>query len=195
MTGETEAATGRGRGRTALGAVSLQTVAAVLTGVLVVGFLAVLGLRIVHPEALNSGRAATTRAADRDDDITAAARKATLAFLDVDYRDMEPRVKKVLSLATGNFKKQYQQTSVNLTAAAREGQAVSSGSVKYIGIADVDSDSAVVFVAADSKVSNLAMQKAEDKGEKVDDKRYYRFQLNLTKVGDRWLLNDLQFVS
>lgn len=195
MTEPEQAATRSGRGRDALGAVSLQLVVTVLTGVLALGFVVVAGLRIVHPESLSQGRAEATRTAERQDDITSAARRATLAFLDVDYRDMDPRVQKVLALSTGTFKKQYQQTSVNLTAAAREGQAVSSGSIRYVGISDADADSAVVFVAADSTVTNLAMQKAKEKGQKVDDKRYYRFQLNLTKVGSRWLLNDLQFVS
>ncbi|MFL6159864.1 MAG: hypothetical protein ACJ72D_27565 [Marmoricola sp.] len=195
MTDASQSAAAKSRGRTAVGAVSVQLVVAVLTGVLALAFLAVAGLRIVHPESLNHARAEATRTADREDDITGAARKATLAFLDVDYRDMDPRVKKVLDLSTGTFKKQYQSTSVNLTAAARQGRAVSSGSIKYIGISDQDADSAVVFVAADSTVTNLAMQKAKAKGQKVDDKRYYRFQLNLTKVGGRWLLNDLQFVS
>ncbi|RNL79548.1 hypothetical protein [Nocardioides marmorisolisilvae] len=195
MTDTDQSAAAPNRGRTALGAVSTRLVVAVLTGVLAIAFLTVAGLRIVHPESLNHGRAEATRAADREDAVTAAARKATLAFLDVDYRDMDPRVKKVLDLSTGTFKKQYSDTSVNLTAAARQGQAVSSGSIKYIGITDQDADAAVVFVAADSTVTNLAMQKAKAKHQKVDDKRYYRFQLNFTKVGGRWLLNDLQFVS
>jgi len=195
MTDGDQRAAGKLRGRIALGGTSLQLGIAVLTGLLVLAFVVVLGLRIVHPESLNSGRAAATRAGQRDDDITAAARKATVAFLDVDYRDMDPRVKKVLALSTGTFKKQYAQTSVNLVAAARQGHALSTGSIRSIGIADVDDDAAKVFVAADSTVDNLAMQKAKAKGEKVDDKRYYRFQLSFTKVSGRWLLNDLQFVS
>lgn len=195
MTGSDQSATGARRGRIALGAVSLQLALTVLTAVLAVAFVAVAGIRIIHPETLSSSRAATTDAQDRDEQVTTAARKVTLAFLDVDYRDMDPRVKKVLALATGDFKKQYQQTSVNLTAAAREGLAVSSGSIRYIGISSVTGSSAKVYVAADSKVSNLAMEEAREKGETVDDKRYYRFQLVLVRVGDRWLLNDLQFVA
>ena len=195
MTGTDQSATGTGRGRTALGAVTLQLALTILTGVLAVAFVAVAGIRIIHPETLSAARADTTDAQDRDERITTAARKVTLAFLDVDYRDMDPRVKKVLALATGNFKKQYQQTSVNLTAAAREGQAVSSGSIRYVGISTVKDRSAKVYVAADSTVSNLAMEEARKKGETVDDKRYYRFQLTLVRVGERWLLDDLQFVS
>ena len=48
--------------------------------------------------------------------------------------------------------------------------------------------------ATEDEISAVVEQ-AKAKGQKVDDKRYYRFQLNLTKVGGRWLLNDLQFVS
>lgn len=195
MTGTDQSATGTGRGRSALGGVTLQLALTILTGVLAVAFVAVAGIRIIHPETLSSARADATEAQDRDERITTAARKVTLAFLDVDYRDMDPRVKKVLALATGNFKKQYQQTSVNLTAAAREGQAVSSGSIRNVGISTVKENSAKVYVAADSTVSNLAMEEARKKGETVDDKRYYRFQLTLVRVGDRWLLDDLQFVS
>ena len=195
MTEADQAATGSNRGRTGLGAVSLELVVGVLVGVLSLTFVAVAILRIAHPETLSSGRAEATRTANREDDITAAARKAALAFLDVDYRDMDPRVKKVLALSTGTFKKQYTDTSVNLIAAAREGRAVSSGSIRYVGISEADGDAAKVYVAADSTVSNLAMQKAREKGETVDDKRYYRFELSLTKVDGRWLLNDLQFVS
>ena len=195
MTEEIQPAAEKPRGDVSARAGTVQMVLLVLVCVLASAFVVVAGIRIVHPETLSSARAETTDAQSRDEKITTAARKATLAFLDVDYRDMDPRVKKVLALATGSFKKQYDSTSVNLIAAARQGKAVSSGSVLYIGISDADADSAVVFVAADSTVSNTAMEEARAKGEKVDDQRYYRFQLNLSRVGSKWLLNDLQFVS
>jgi len=161
---------------------------------LVLAFVVVLGLRIVHPESLNSGRAAATSAGQRDDDIVAAARKATVAFLDVDYRDLKPRMDRVIALSTGTFKKEYKDSAVNFTTAARQGHAVSHGEVVRIGIADVDDDSAVVFVAANQTVSNLAIEKARQTNPNVDDKRYYRFQFNMTRVGGRWLLAGLQVV-
>jgi len=195
MTEEIQSAAEEPRGDAAARAGTVQTALLVLVCVLASAFVVVAGIRIVHPEALSSARAATTEAQSRDEKVTSAARRATLAFLDVDYREMEPRVKHMLTLSTGTFKKQYDSTSVNLIAAAQQGKAVSTGSVLYIGISDADADSAVVFVAADSTVSNTAMEEARARGEKVDDKRYYRFQLNLSLVGSKWLLNDLQFVS
>lgn len=167
----------------------------VLAAVLALACVGLIGAKAFAPGILPSSWTAAQDTSDREADVTTAARKVTNAFLDVDYKDMDPRIEKVLALSTGTFKKQYEQTRVNLTAAARQGQAVSTGKVRNIGIADLDKDSAVVFVAADSTVANKAVQEAKAKGQKVDDQRYYRFQLNLTKVGDHWLLNDLQFVS
>lgn len=172
-----------------------RTVLGVLAALLALACLFVVGAKAFAPGALPSSWTAAQDAEDREADVTTAARNVTNAFLDVDYRDMDPRVDKVLALSTGTFKKQYEQTRVNLTAAAREGQAVSTGKVRSVGVSDIDADSAVVFVAADSTVTNKAVAEAKAKGQKVDDQRYYRFQLNLTKVGDKWLLNDLQFVS
>lgn len=178
----------RGATRPQIGLALLATLLAAL-------FLVVLGFRVFAPGTLPPARHDASVTSDRADAVTTAARKATIAFLDVDYRDMDPRVKKVLALSTGTFRKQYNDTAVNLTAAARQGQAVSSGVIRYIGISALGPDSATVFVAADSTVTNLAMQQAQQAGQKVDDKRYYRFQLNLAQVDGHWLLSDLQFVS
>lgn len=183
------------RRRTEVGATSVRVALTLLLPLLAIAFLAITGLRIVHPESLNSDRAAATRVADRDDDVTAAARRATLAFLDVDYRDMRPRIKTMLDLSTGEFKALFDRKSPDLIAGARSGRTVSVGSVRYIGIAESRGSSAVALVAADSTFSNVAMEQARKKGEKVNDHRYYRFRLVFTKVGDSWLVNDLRYVS
>lgn len=141
------------------------------------------------------GSSAAERAADRDRAVTTAARAATSAFLDVNYKDMDPRITKVLEMSTGTFKKQYKAAKVSLKAAAQEAKAVASGKVRQIGIGDVDDDSAMVFVAADSTVTNTEMAAAKKAGKDVDDQRYYRFQLSLSKKDGHWLLNDLKFVS
>jgi len=44
-------------------------------------------------------------------------------------------------------------------------------------------------------VSNTSIEKEKAEGKTADGRRYYRFQLTLTKVGDRWLLSDLQGIS
>lgn len=141
------------------------------------------------------GRSAAEKANDRDLAVRVAATTVTKAFLDVDYRDMDPRIGKVLALSTGTFKNQYDTAKVDLKTQAQQAKAVATGAVRYVGIGDIDDDTAVVYVAADTKVSNVSIEQEKAAGKDVEDRRYYRFQLNLTKVGHRWLLNDLQFIS
>ncbi len=196
MTTAPTAATGStSRRRDESGMSTARLALTVLASVLALACVGIVAAKAFAPGVLPSSWTAAQDAEDRQADVTTAARKVTNAFLDVDYRDMDPRTAKVLALSTGTFKKQYQKSQVELTAAARQNQAVSTGKVRNVGIGDIDEDSAVVFVAADSTVTNKAVTAAKAKGQKVDDQRYYRFQLNLTKVGDQWLLNNLEFVS
>ena len=58
-----------------------------------------------------------------------------------------------------------------------------------MGISDIDDSNAVVFVAADSKVSNKST-----KG-KAPQARSYRLKLTMAHKGDKWLISDLQFVA
>ena len=148
----------------------------------------------IWPSAV-PGESKAEQANNRDLAVRVAATNVTKAFLDVDYRDMDPRIDKVLGLSTGTFKNQYQTAKVDLKAQAQQAKAVATGAVRYVGIGDIDDDTAVVYVAADTKVSNVSIEQDKSAGKDVQDHRYYRFQLSLSKVGSRWLLNDLQFVS
>ncbi len=120
--------------------------------------------------------------------VTAAATAQTEAFLTVDYKDMDPLIEKVLDGATGTFEEQYEKGKADLKASTQRSQAVSSGEVLSVGVADIDADNAVVLVAADSEVTNGSTQgKAQP--------RYYRLELTMVRQGDRWLTSDLQFVG
>lgn len=141
------------------------------------------------------GKSRAEQANDRDLAVRVAARAVTKAFLDVDHRDMDARIEEVLDRSTGTFKNQYETAKVDLKTQAQAAEAVATGAVRYVGIADIDEDNAVVYVAADTKVSNVSIEKDRAEGKEVQDRRYYRFQLDLTKVGNRWLLENLQFIS
>ncbi len=121
-------------------------------------------------------------------EVTSSARKETLAFLTVDYKDMDPLIEKVLAGATGPFKEQYEGAKSQLKTTAEAGQAVATGEVKEVGIGDIDGDTAVVFVAADGSVKNKST-----KGKAMP--RHYRFKLTLVRKGDKWLTSDLQILG
>jgi Mce-associated membrane protein len=166
----------------------LVVVTATVTVLLAVACLVV----ALRPTAV-PGRSGAEKANDRDVAVYGAARKVTTAFLDVDYHDMDSRIDKVLALSTGTFKNQYETARADLKAKTKEAKTVATGAVLDVGIGDIDEDNAVVYVAADSAVTNVSVQK--EQGADAKQTRYYRFQLNLTRVGDRWLLGDLQFIS
>jgi Mce-associated membrane protein len=122
------------------------------------------------------------------EDVTAAARAETLAFLTVDYQNMDPLIAKVLDGATGAFKAQYQAAKPTLKATAKQGQSVATGKVREVGIGDIDGGNAVVFVAADGSVTN---KNTEGKAQP----RAYRFKLSMVHKGDKWLTSDLQILG
>lgn len=120
--------------------------------------------------------------------VTGAAREETLAFLTVDYSDMDPLIAKVVAGSTGTFKKRYERAEVNLKTSAQRARARSTGRVLSVGIADIDDGDAVVLVAADSQVSNRSTRSKPQP-------RYYRLRLTMVRKGDTWLTSDLQFVG
>ena len=121
-------------------------------------------------------------------DVTAAAEAETLAFLTVDYKNMDPLIQKVLDGATGDFKAQYQRAKPTLKATAQQGQSVATGKVREIGVGNIDGDGAIVFVAADGSVRNK-----NTKGKAQP--RAYRFKLTMVHKGDKWLTSDLQILG
>jgi Mce-associated membrane protein len=149
---------------------------------------------LVRPTAV-PGKSEAEKASDRDLAVQVAATRAMKAFLEVDYRDMEARIKKVLSLSTGAFKNQYQTISTELKTGAETAKTVTTSAILRVGLGDVDDDTAVVFVAADTNVTNSAVEQEKASGNDVDARRFFRWQLTMTKVGDRWLLKDLVGLS
>jgi Mce-associated membrane protein len=119
--------------------------------------------------------------------VTAAARREAEAFLTVDYRDMAPTVHRVLAGATGQLRREYQRAAGELEAAARRSRAVSTGSVRVVGIGALGAGSAEVYVAADGRVSNTSTGRHAEP-------RAYRLRLTMTREHGRWLTSDLEFV-
>jgi Mce-associated membrane protein len=149
---------------------------------------------LVRPTAV-PGKSQAEKASDRDLAVQVAATRVMKAFLEVDYRDMDARIKKVLSLSTGAFKNQYQTISTELKTGAETAKTVTNSAILRVGLGDVDDDTAVVYVAADTDVTNSAVAQEKANGKDVDARRYFRWQLTMTKVGKHWLLKDLVGLS
>jgi Mce-associated membrane protein len=163
---------------------ALNGVLALVVLILVVGVVLILA----KGAAVVPGKSSAEKLTDQYAAVTAAGRAETLAFLDVDYKNMDPQIAKVLKGATGSFKQQYNKSKVEMKAAAQQATSVSTGKVLQVSIGDISATKATLFVAADSQVKNKAT-----KG--VLQPRYWRIQLSMVRTGGAWLLSDLQFVG
>ncbi|MEU6770179.1 hypothetical protein [Streptomyces sp. NPDC046759] len=147
--------------------------ATVLTSVLCVW----LGLKLADQRA----------AEHRRQDILAAARQSALNFTSLDYRHYDRDSRTVLQGATGDFKKQFAAQTAQLTKLVAQNKSVSEGQVLEVGIVRSGARSARVLVVADGKVTNTAAPEGRA--------RTYRLQLDLVRVGGRWLTSDVTFVG
>jgi Mce-associated membrane protein len=126
-------------------------------------------------------------AADRQQDVLAAARQSALNFTSLDYRHYDRDSQNVLKGATGDFKKQFAAQTDELTKLVAANKSVSQGQVLEAGIVSADEKSARVLVVADSKVTNTAAPEGQA--------RTYRLQLDLVLERGRWLTSDVEFVG
>jgi Mce-associated membrane protein len=168
--------------------VNRTSVTNAVLGVAIVGLLAWLVLFAVRGGEAAPGSTPTEELARQYSDITSAARAETMAFLEVDHTKMDELTDRVLSGATGAFKKQYKASLKSLKETAVSQESISKGSVDEIGLSEVESRAATVFVAAGSKVQNKGTNG------KVED-RFWRIKLSMVKQDSRWLVSQLEFVG
>lgn len=150
------------------------------------------GASIVPGQSTAERRAAQYVELERDVD------RAVIAFLTVDYTRIDELTEAVLARSTGDFKQEYEANEVNLKAAATSAKAQTTGEVKSIGIGEIDDDTAVAFVAADSVVKNSTTGKIKKTEACPHDGkvcRYYRFKLTMAHAGGEWKISKLEFVS
>lgn len=177
------------------GAVTTTLLLSILAGVLAVVFVVLVGIRLFS-DPPRAGQI-TTSIAQAKNNLSAKelAEELTVAFLDIDYRDMDPRINKVLALSTGTFHDAYEGYSVTMKAAAQQGRTVSTGVIKQVGLVSATDAEAQVLVMADNTVANKFLEDARKNGQVVDDLRQMRLLLTMTKVDSSWRVNDMQFVG
>lgn len=135
------------------------------------------------PELAPAARAASAQQRE----ATRAAGTEVLAFLQVDHRDMDAVVERVLAAATGDFREEYAAGRVELVRSVERRSATVEASLRAVGLAEVDGDRAVATVAADSVL-------VDDRTGADGRLRKHRLRVELVKQDDRWLVSALEFV-
>jgi Mce-associated membrane protein len=120
--------------------------------------------------------------------VMAAARRQAEAFINIRYDDAQQSMDAVAAGATGKFKEQYASSSDGMISVLKQNHSVMKGRVVWTGVVSLDQDSATVLAATTGTVANVSTHNQPVA-------RNVRLQLQLVKVGGRWLTSDLQWVS
>ncbi|HYT10618.1 MAG TPA: hypothetical protein VEL73_08150, partial [Mycobacteriales bacterium] len=156
---------GRGRRRTVWLVAALVAVLATGCGVL-----------------LAQSRSARAAEADRAD-LLSAAKQEAVNLTSQDYRTVAVDLRRAADGATGQLRTDLDQRRAQTEQVVTKGKVVAKGAAVDAGVVAVQADSATVLVAVDSSVASSAAA--------TPTSRRYRFQLDLTRAGDRWLVANL----
>lgn len=119
--------------------------------------------------------------------VLAQARQIGVNFVTLDYRTFDRDVEMVLDGATGSFRESFRSGVEQTRTLVEQNESVSTGEVSEAALVTSDDDSATVLLVLDTEVTNTANPQPVA--------RHYRVRLELTRVADQWLANDLQFVG
>jgi Mce-associated membrane protein len=125
--------------------------------------------------------AAAARAA-----VLAAARQEAVNLTSQDYHTVDADLRRMTDGATGQLRADLQQRTSEARQVVLRNKAVARGMAVDAGLVVLHGDSATVVVAVDSTVSSTGAGAAG---------RRYRFQLDLSRVGGRWLVANLTAVG
>lgn len=117
----------------------------------------------------------------------AAARQIAVNFSTLDYRTFDRDTARVSAEATGTFRSDFAAQAAQIKQVVVANKSVSTGEVGQAALVSASSHAARVLLALDATVTNTSST--------TPTARHYRVQLDLTKVGGRWLATQLQFVG
>ncbi len=177
LPGEGEPAPGRRRRR-------LLSRYARPAGLAVIAVLTGAGLALTALMLRQHGEAVAERAQNQAS--VEAARNGVVALLSIDHTRAEADVQRVLELSSGSFREDFARDADDFVRTAVDSRAVTRGAVSAAALQSVADDSAVVLVAASSRVTNASGAK--------EDPRPWRMSVTVTRDGDIWKMSDVEFV-
>ena len=153
---------------------------AALVGLVVVGELSIAGLQLakLHTDSEHSGERAQ---------VVHAVRAEVLALTDIGATTTDKEIAGLLAGMTGHLKDQFSPQVDAFRQAMVQNKVHSRGRVIAVGVTSMSAGRASAVVAAAAQVSNSRTS--------GDEERIYRLELRLLKVGNRCLVDSLDFVS
>ncbi|UXA06065.1 hypothetical protein KXD96_24855 [Mycobacterium sp. SMC-2] len=174
---ESESEPGRSRRRLRLPSLSVTWKAAVI--ILICAFAGASGYMVwQHHE--------TTERNERVANFVAGARQGVINMFSLDFNRAKEDVQRVIDSSTGQFRDDFQQRAKDFTTVVEQSKVVTQGSVNAAAVQSIDGNSALVLVAASSRISNAAGAK--------DEPRNWRLKVTVTNDGGQYKMSKLEFV-
>ncbi|XRQ06204.1 hypothetical protein ACN3XK_58240 [Actinomadura welshii] len=151
----------------------------VVLGVLVVALIAATGVLGVRTwQGKND--------ADQRAKASQAARQMGVNLMSLNFETAQKDLDRIVAGTTGNLKNKLSTQSKQLLDQLSKTQAKSSVDQVEAGVVSIDEDSAEVMVSLNGTVTNPKVKDGAP--------RAYRYLMDLTRVGDRWLVSELEVV-
>ena len=174
---ETESKSARSRRRVRVPSLSVAWKAAVI--ILICAFTGASGYMIWQNHE-------TTERNQRVANFLAGARQGVVNMFSMDFNRAKEDVQRVIDSSTGQFRDDFQQRAKDFTTVVEQSKVVTQGTVNAAAVQSIDGDSALVLVAASSRITNAAGAK--------DEPRNWRLKVTVTIDGGQYKMSKLEFV-
>lgn len=115
-----------------------------------------------------------------------AARQMGVNLMSLDHETAQQDLDRIVAGTTGELKNKFSTQSKVLLDQLSKTQAKSVVDKVEAGVVSIDDDSAEVMVSLNGTVTNPKVKEGAP--------RAYRYLMDLTRVGDRWLVSELEVV-
>jgi Mce-associated membrane protein len=116
----------------------------------------------------------------------AAAKQGVVNITSLDFNRAKEDVQRVIDSSTGQFRDDFQQRAKDFTTVVEQSKVVTQGTVNAAAVESIDGNSALVLVAATSRITNAAGAK--------DEPRNWRLKVTVTDDGGQYKMSKLEFV-
>lgn len=174
---EPESGSARARRRVRLPSWSVTWKAAVI--VLICAFVAASGYMMWQRHEI-------TERNQRAANFLAGAKQGVVNMTSLDFNRAKEDVQRVIDSSTGQFRDDFQQRAKDFITVVEQSKVVTEGSVTAAAVQSMDGNSAVILVAATSRITNAAGAK--------DEPRRWRLKVTVTEDGGQYKMSKLEFI-
>jgi len=122
----------------------------------------------------------------RSAEYAAAGRQSVVTLMSLDFNKAQEDVQRIIDNSTGQFKTDFENQAADFVKVAQESKVITDVTVNATAVEPMTDNSAVVLVAATSRVTNSAGAQQEP--------RSWRLSVNLERDGGQIKMSKVEFV-